>query len=397
MLLKERFNPLLQHVTHIDYIIPAPLLCKTLYTNSILNNDAIHLFLWFQNNDACITLYIQGEMYYFKSLRYSFGDIAQRLREITGKDIELKEVLAYLSHYGVRVHDLEQAQPYTQLFAEIFTHIHDVIIYIKRSFNIEHIDTIYFSSSIGFIPGIDEFAVTYLSQKIFDFSFDYGIETDNISIHPFHILSALSLRDIIEKKEHYPNFSIFHKPPSLYRRPTGKLLIYTTIIFFLSILYPIYQTFIAYKYKYETALYQKKYTQIHAKRIAIENRINTLQSQMTQIQKHIMTLHSNMDRQLKLLQTIYDKKVHYIMKASTLSDLTQSMYPFHITTVAIDVNNTHFDFNVTAPHDRDITQFIKYITFIKGNRYHISTSQIKKIYTKTSYPLYTSHLKVTIR
>ncbi len=394
-ILHEIFDPIVDKIGHIDQILPAPLLFKTLYTNEILDPNETHLFIWFQRDDAFVTVYAQGEMLYMKSLKYSFAEMAERLSQLQGKDITLEEVMKRLAKDGVRIEDLEESQFYMQLFSEIFMHINDVVIYAKRVHNLEVIDKIFISSSLGAIKGIEEYAKTYLAQEAFEYSFDYGIEAHGQNIEDIHYLLALTARDIYEKDEIYPNVTIFHKLPPLHKRPSGELLMVLGVSLVLAFAYPLYQIALSYKYKFDTVMMQKEYVKIHAKRVALESRVNALRKEITDLKKKIAMNQKDLDNRMKILQKIYDKKVNYTMKAETISDLTQDMVKFKIKTIAIDNNESHFDFNVTSVDDKQITKFIKYITDNKYDKYKITTNEINK--TDANSTVYTSQLKVDIR
>jgi len=394
-LLRETFEPVVDKIGYIDAIVPAPLLFKTLYTNEILDTNEAHLFIYFQKDDAFLTLYNQGEMLYAKSLKYSFKEMAERLSELKGKDVGVEEVMRRLAQDGVKIEDLDELQFYMQLFSEVFMHINDILIYAKRAHNIDIIDKIFISSSVGSIKGIEEYAQTYLAQEAYEYAFDYGIATNEPYVEDLHYLQLLTAIDINEKGENYPNLTIFHRLPPLHRRPSGELLMILGVSLVLALAYPLYNVALTYKYKFDTAMMQKEYATVHAKKVALESRINALRKEIADLQNKIKLNKEDLGRRMAILEKIYDKKVNYIMKAETLADLTQDMVKYKIKTIAIENNESVFDFNVTAVDEKQITKFIKYITDTKYDKYNITTREINK--TDENSTVYMSRLKVEVK
>ena len=393
-IIEDIFKNIVKKIPYIDQIVPTPYLFKTLYTNEILDSHYVDLFIYMQKEDTLFTIYQEGSLLYSKSLKYSFTDLAERFSELSGKDVSAEDIMQDLSKEGLKITDLDKAQHYMQLFSELFMHINDVLIYAKRANNLDIIDHIYFSSEIGFISGIDEYAQTYLSQEAYDFGFDYGIKTSEKYVEDIHYLLILTAKDIVEKNIEYPNFSIFPRPAPLLKRPSGELLMVTAASLLLGLAYPAYDYFQGYKYKYEATLLKKQYPAIHAQRVSLENRINQLKKELKKIQKKVAIKQKELQQSQKILNAIYDKKVNYVMKGVTLADLTQDLVKYNILVTNIENNNTEFDFNVTATDDKAITKFIKYIADTKG-QYDITTQEINK--TDPNSSVYNSYIKVRVQ
>ena len=62
-----------------------------------------------------------------------------------------------------------------QLFGEIFLYINDVLVFTKRSYNIDVIDRIYIGSEIGTFSGIAEYGKSYLGLESYEFNFSMAI------------------------------------------------------------------------------------------------------------------------------------------------------------------------------------------------------------------------------
>jgi len=394
-IIEETFKDIISKVPFIDYIIPVPLVFKTLYTNELLPNDEVHLFLYMQTDDTFLTLYQNGNLLYSKSLKYSFKDIAQRLSELMMKEVSVEEVVKDLSTEGLKMSDLERLQYYMQIFSELFMHINDVLIYAKRANNIEVIDKIFIDSEFGFIKGIEEYSLTYLAQEAYDFNFDFPISTNEQFVEKIHFLLILTAKDIKELEIDYPNFTLYPRPKPLFKRPTGELLLITAASLLIGAAYPAYNFFMGYKYRYESLMLQKKYEKVHRKRVILETNINRLKKEIEELKKKIDNKRQELAKSEKVLKSIYDKKVNYILKAKTLADLSQDLVNYKLLVSQIDVNNSNFDFNVTSVDDKAITEFIKYIMHSKNDRYDISIKSIEKPDENSS--VYFSNLKVEVK
>ncbi len=391
-LLREIFAQTIRQIPYIDTIIPVPLLFRPLYNQEILPKDEIHLFIYFQRDDAFLAIYNGGYLLYTKSMKYSFNDIAQRLSELKGQEVKVEEVMQNLAKSGLKLEDLDELQYYMQVFSEIFMHINDILIYAKRANNIDVIDKIFISSEIGFIKGIEEYSQTYLAQEAYDFLFDYGIKAQDPYIEDLHFLMALAAKEIVLNKIEYPNLTIFQRPPPFLQRPSGKFLVALLGSIILSSVYPLYNIFLAYKTKYDTVLLQREYPKIHAQKVALQTQINHLKKEMQKIQNLIAQKEKSLKKREKILQAIYDKKVNYIMKGVTIADLSQDLVKHKIKTIQISNHQKRFDFNVTAIDEKRITKFIKYIYDNKSNIYDVSTKEINK--TDPNSSVYYSTIEV---
>lgn len=394
-IIDEVFADTVKKIEYIDYIIPLPLLFHSLYSYEILDRSEIHLFIYFQKDDTLFALYSQGSLLYAKSLKYSFEEIAQRLSELKGENVDVNSVIKTLAKDGLKIEDLDEMQYYMQIFSEIFMHINDVLIYAKRANEIEIIDKIFISSDIGYIKGIEEYSHTYLAQEAYDFHFDYPLHTNEPYIEDLHFLMALCAQDILYKYEHYPNLTIYNRLPPLFKRPSGELILITVATLLLSLAYPLYNIFMAYKLEHDKAVLQKEYPLIHTKRLALEQRINTLKDEIAKIRKKIALKQQELERRKKILNQIYNKKVNYILKAKTLADLTEDLVRYKIKAITIENNESVFDFNVTAVDNKSITKFIKYIANNKNDIYEISTREINK--TDPNSTVYFSKIEVRIK
>lgn len=86
--INDIFKSAVDKVKYIDYIIPSPLLLKSLYTKEIIEDSGAHCFIYFQENDTFITIYNDKNFIYTKSINYSFVQMHERFCELYGEMVE---------------------------------------------------------------------------------------------------------------------------------------------------------------------------------------------------------------------------------------------------------------------------------------------------------------------
>jgi len=382
------FGDLLKKNRYIDCILPAPLLFTPLYHQKLIE-EGTHFFIYIEKDDAFVTLYTEGYLVYTKSIRFSFEDIAHKISQITGLSISALEVMEFLKEKGLILENDQDFSPYIEIFNEMLLEISDILIYLKRTYRVEIIDKIFFHSQIGFIKGIEEYIYTHLGKNPSAFDFDYGCVIENPDTNTLHILMHLVAKE--SKTYTYPNFTLFERPPPLFKRPSGQLLAALIVAILLASLYPLYTLVMAYKLKYEIALLKKEYLKIHTQRVLIESQLNSIKKRIHALQEKLQTKEKKLSKKQNILQAIYDKKVHYVLKAATLADLSKDLSNHKLFTTAVQAKEQNFTLHILADDEKKITSFIKDIYDHKSNRYELSTKEINQ---STPNGFYTSTIKV---
>jgi len=118
-----------------------------------------------------------------------------------------------------------------------------------------------------------------------------------------------------------------------------------------------------------------------------------LENRKKDVTKKISDQKALFERKKKILATIYDKKVHYPMKAMHIVAFGNDMAKFHLKTRSITNHENRFTITLEAKSDKQITRFIKYLTDKYGNGIHVN---IQKISKKTEKGPYYGDLNVTI-
>ncbi|WP_187648452.1 hypothetical protein [Nitrosophilus labii] len=392
--ISEDFQEVIKKINYIDIIFPTPLLFKYLYRNELLDSDGVHVFIYFQQNDAFLTIYREGKYLYSKSLKYSFEDMSERFSELLGERVDEEEFTRLLSQEGLRTSNFEYQQYLMKLFSEVFMHINDVLIYAKRANEIDKINKVFISSEYGHISGIDEYAQTYLGLTALDFTFDYGFLSEEPFIEDLHQLLHLATLNILEEDEEIPNLTIFKRPPPIWQRPSGQLIAVTAASILLSFSYPLYNLIYNYKLQYDTFLLNKEYKKIHPERTRLENSINSLKKEKKKIISKIEKEKKIFRIRMSILNSIYAKKVNYPMKGKIVAELSQDLIIHQVKTKAVRYQDNVMEWDVISNDEKKITNLIKYISNKKSDKYHIETNKIEK---DDNISKYISTLKVVIK
>ncbi|NOR58932.1 MAG: hypothetical protein GQ474_10465, partial [Sulfurimonas sp.] len=180
--IEETFANVVSKIKYIDTIIPSPLLLKSLYEKEIIESSGVHCFIYFQENDAFITVYSEKEFLYTKSINYSFIQMHERFCELYGERVEYESFLEFFSTHNLKETSSDYKEYFIKLYKEIFANINDILTYVKRAYELEKIEHVYIGAQIQTVTKLDEMTEVELGIKSSNFEFDYGFESDGIYI-----------------------------------------------------------------------------------------------------------------------------------------------------------------------------------------------------------------------
>ena len=395
----EAFVDSIQQIKYIDEIIPAPLLLRSLYKKEIIEENGTHCFIYFQNDDAFLTLYDDKEFLYTKSLKYSFTQMHDRYCELLGEQVALSSFIKLLSEEGLRSSEDEKQQYLIKLFGEVFLHINDVITYSKRAFELDKINKIYIGSEVGAIAGMDEYSQTYLGLDSSDFDFNYGFETEEWYIDQMHLLMQLTAQ--LETEEKYEcNFTRFPRPPEFIKRASGQLIIAIAASAIISLIYPGVYWGLDGVESIKKAALTSEYNEVHIQRQDREKRVNHHTTEMNKVKKLVDDENKALDEKKSVLTQIHDVKVNYPMKAKQISALTKDLNKYKVKLDEVHytedekTKEKHFTLHLLSSKDNRITDLIEWYTKTKSSQYRFT---IEKIEFNEEKKIYSSELKVVLK
>ena len=392
----ETFQTVAEKIKYLDVIIPTPLLIKSLYTKEIIESQDVHCFIYFQENDAFLTIYGDKEFIYTKSLKYSFIEMHERFCELYGERISYEEFIEFFTTVNLRETESDYKDYFIKLFKELFSNINDILTYAKRAFDIDKFDQVYIGSQIASVTKLDEMLEVELNIKAADFDFDYGFESNDPYID--QLQSLMHVYTTIPKSERYEsNFTVYKRPPRFIQRESGKLLIVLAASFTLAFAYPITYWILTYAQDLQRDLLQKTFDDLHITRTTREATIKNREADKSKALALLAQEKEDYIEKKNTLIKIHDVKVNYPMKAKHIALLTKDLNKFGVRVEGLSYSEEkslkEFRFNLVSTKDKKTTQLMEYLTKIHAGKFKFSLEEIA--YDKETKK-YFSELKVEI-
>ncbi len=393
--IKREIEPVIKEIKYLDYLIPAPLLYKTLYSEKKLDSQKCDMFVYFGFTDMFITFYYKGEYLYSKSLKYSLNHIYDRICQLAQEVFLTKEeFLKILKDNPLKKADEKVKNLLIQVLNECFLNINDVLIYTKRVYEIDSIRNLYIGFGWGYIEGIDLYAKNYLNLESKPLSILYSKEDPALSIDPLHALMALSAKDLATHSLHLSNLTPYPKPEPFIKRPAGKIILtfFLTTLLFLSPI--IYDYSVGTVYKFNNALLEKKAKKLSKEANHYKKLINKKRAKLEALHKSIGKLKNIYYKKMGELKAVYDKKFNYQMRSEQLTEITNLINQFDIKSKYIALNDNEYIIEVESNDDKEITAFIKKVVNKLKNR--LEKIEINKISYDKKLHLYKGYLKLRL-
>ncbi|MEA3370265.1 MAG: hypothetical protein U9Q40_02925 [Campylobacterota bacterium] len=392
----ETYQNVEEKIKYLDVIIPAPLLIKSLYSKEIIESNGVHCFIYFQENDAFLTIYGDKEFIYTKSLKYSFIEMHERFCELYGERINYEEFIEFFSTANLRETESEYKDYFIKLYKELFSNINDILTYSKRAFDIDKFEQVYIGSQLSTVTKLDEMLEVELNIKSSDFDFEYGFESNDQFID--QLQSLMHIYTTIPKGERYEcNFTIYKRPPRFIQRESGKLLILLAASFTLAFAYPITYWILTYAQDLQKDLLQKQYDDLHITKTTREATIKNREADKSKALTLLAKEKQDYVEKKNTLIKIHDVKVNYPMKAKHIALLTKDLNKFGVRLEALSYaekeNLKEFKFSLVSTKDKKTTQLVEYLTKTHNNEFKFYLEEIS--YDEKTKK-YFSELKVRI-
>jgi len=396
--LEEEFTSVIEKIKYIDQIIPLPLLYRSLYKREIIEDTGLHCYIYFQENDASLTIYDDQNFIYTKSLKYSFKMMHERFIELLGEQVGYQQFLSFLSDDGLSVSNVEYQKYLIKLFGELFLHINDVKKKKKRAFEITKIDRVYIGSQIGSINGLDEYAQTYLGLPSELFDFDYGLTSSDDKLDQIH--SLMHIYNQVDPDEQYEcNFTQYHRPPPFIKRQSGKIILLSIASLVGAMLYPVTYWTLEYVENMHHSVLSDEYRELHNTRVTREATINLKLTDLHKYQKLLDEEIAEYKKSKATLTKIHDVKINYPMKAKIMAFFTNDFNRYNVKIKAIEYTqsekgNKEFTFTLVSKKDKQLTDLLKYLTTNRSKSYAFN---MEKIIFLPEHKQYSTQLKAVLK
>ena len=392
----KTYQHIIEKIKYIDVITPTPLLIKSLYSKNIIQDNGIHCFVYFQENDSFATIYDEKEFVYTKSLKFSLTQMHERFCELYGERIEYDEFINFLTTQNLKDTTSEYKKYIFKLHKEIFANVNDILTYAKKAFEIEKVEQIYIGSQINLASKLYEIAEVELSIKANDFDFDYGFETNNTYVDQIHSLMQITAT-LSDEEKYLCNFSSFHRPPKFTKRQSGKIIMFAVASLFIAFVYPVTFWILMYAQKLQYNILTNNYEEIHTIKTTTQANIKRKEAERTKafalLEEEVKSYTSKKSTLIK----IHDVKVNYPMKAKLIASLTKDLnkYSVKLEKIVYDQKDMKkkFTLSLVSSKDKKITQLLENLTKKYYNKFKFS---IESIVYDEDIKLYLSELKVNI-
>ena len=392
----QTYSNVIEKIKYIDIIIPVPLLIKSLYSKDIIQSNGVHCFIYFQENDAFITLYSEKDFLYTKSIKYSFVEMHERFCELYGERIEYSDFLNFFSTKSLKDTDSDYKQYFIKLYKELFANINDILTYAKRAFDIVKFEQIYIGSQVSTVTKLDEMLEVELNVKTSEFDFNYGFDSNGAFVDQIQYLMQTYVT-LPNEEKYLSNFTIYHRPPIFIQRDSGKLIILIAASILIAFAYPVTYWVLTYAQDLQRELLQKKHDDLLIVKTTREATIKNRETDKARSLAVLTIEKKEYVEKKNTLTKIHEIKVDYPMKAKLLTLLTKDLNKYDVNLEAINYSQQNdkkiFSFSLIASKDKKITQLVEYLTKIHEKEFKFS---LERISYKEESKKYFSELKVEI-
>jgi hypothetical protein len=345
-----------KNVKYIDKLYPLPILFKSLYKFSGVSGRK-EIFIYTYRDGTSINIFDNGELIYSKGLQFSTIFFFERFKEALEKSISFQDFRDIVTKPEKFRENILFKKALTVSLHSFFDEVDDVVNYVKRSYNIETIDNIYFSSEIGKILGLSEYSKALIGEHSFDGflqEFSIGFDEDLDEIHYLlYITNTLLLDENIY-------LDILQAPPSFIKRPSGKFILTSASAVLLSTIYPIVNYYQEFLTRGDIVRSLEKRTEVeddyHQRKKLIEGLLN----EKSITQKSLVEFEKRYEKKVELLKVVFDKRDNYNMKGKFLASLTSSLnnHEVYISNIRY-IPDGYFQLELISNSDGKITQLLK--------------------------------------
>jgi len=380
-----------QNIKYIDNIYPLPILFKSLYKFANIY-DRTECFIYTYRDGTSLNLFINGELIYSKSLNFSillffdtFRELYENIFEVKLLYADFKLIVTDVSKFNKNIKFRKMLTTSLKIF---FDEVDDVTNYIKRNFNIESFDNLYYYSKIGKILGVSEYSQTIIEEESFDgFLSEFSINFPN-HLDETHYL--LYLTDQLNKDVNI-YIDILKAPPSLFLRPSGQIFIITFGSIFLSLAYPFFNYYQTSQIDSKLQIKRIEHKELHSQFIKRVDVLKHLNNQIGNLKLKESNLKSKYQKKLDLINSIFNQRTKYTMKGEEIVKLTRVLNIYNVSISSIkyrkDEVDQYFQIGLIAKYEKDITYLLR--SLVKD--YSLFTESIE---IDTLNHIYKSELKI---
>ncbi len=394
--IKKSFSSLAKKVKYIDYLIPAPLLYKSLYANNNIDKGSTDMFVYFGEYDTFVTFYHRGELLYSKSINYSLDNIYDRFCKMAQEVPFTKEQFREtLSINGLKLENKTYRDILIKIFNECFLTINDIIIYLKRTYEINKIKRSFVGFSFGYLDGIEVFFKNYLDLTSKPLVSVYSGEDPKSAPDPIHYLMYYSASGLKQGTLDLPNLTPYPKPLPFFQRPAGKIIVTFIGISLLGLAPSAYQYIIGARYNGENLILSSKEKSLTRQANSLKEKLKQKDNEIKALDQAIAKVSKEFNRRKGELTQVYNKKFNYSLRSEQITLLTDILKQYDITSSQIKIEGDSYYVSVESDSDKKITTFVKKV--VENFNREIKSIGIESIEYDKKDKIYKGVLKVKFR
>ncbi len=368
----------LNKTKHVDFLALHFLSFSTFYNNKIIEtkND---LFVYIDEHESFLSIYKDGNYLSTKSL-INLDEIVKKL-EIAGVDITIEALKEHLFTKGLDSSTYERGETilYSELesiFASMLTKINDIVVYNRSVFGFEKVDRIFLSMENGRLKGAREFIKNFGMSEVEVRDFNIFKNKEDGSF--FEKIVTSYIYDKYESKDFRHNLTIFEKEPAFYKKESGKILLTSFFIVFISLAFLASIWFENTQLEKQKDMLQQQYDIMKKTQNRYKKKINAVNQEL----KEVLDKKADMSRRvenIKLsitqLENLRDTKKGY---SSFILDVNRLLKKYSLSTTKITLTGKNsMSVEIIAEYRKrdNITKFME--DLIKSGFIGITTDEIK--------------------
>ena len=371
--IQKLYDRYIKKYKYIDLILPFGLLYESLYDLNILESAFIDCFIYFQKDDANISIYKNGCFIFSKHVEQNLLLIYENFIKFSENEVEYKQFCNMLCTNSYKS-DKSFEFAYMQSFEEVFLLLKDSFEYIKRSFGFKNIDRIFISSDYGTINYMQDYISAYLDIKSSGFTFNDLFEQKEVDdLSKLMTLSAISYQN---DKSKTANLSLFKRPKPFFDTKNGELVLVCLGSVAILAFYPAYLYISNFQEIQKQDTLIQKLSKLEKETKELKVKIKSLQNSIEIKNDAISKVKANYDKKFELLKQLHKSKVKNRSISKHILRVFELVNQSGTKIVNLSIEKNILVLLVTSRDEKSIIKFLLLLS--KDNYFSIKTEQITK-------------------
>jgi len=360
--IKHSYKDIIEKTGYIDYISFPAFAYKALYEENIIKK-ANDLFVVFLYDKVFLTFYNEGELLSIVTISGGLDKIYEALEKMKIKNFNINVFEKLLTKKGVnplKYTNMEKIvlNELQKEFLSLINIINSQIEKIDSKYNIGQIERIYVTSEYGNIEGLRDYIQESIGIDAFGFDFYEEYNLDRLAVNPFLFLGMIEAHNAYVKNEQGYNFSLYLRKPTLFYRPSGRLLLLVFLAIFVFGIYPLYLYINGFNYHKKNQSLQKEIHNLIIENAKLTQLLEKNKKKEKQILKENMEYKKNISFAKNFIKTIYEFKYGYIPKSLEMTDITKVMNKNKVYLKEMEYENSEFQWKVFAFKETNIPNMV---------------------------------------